>query len=123
MKNRMLVPVLAGLFCTSTMATKVEGDTLIYQKSDGEIRLSAVPNNDQQAMFSIKTNVGMHACNVKGIASVVANTKDHTTLQWQEGQCKVTLKWGQASVKVTADEECNSYCGMNAGNSLSGTYK
>lgn len=123
MKNIMLVPVLAGLFCTSAMATKVEGDTLTYQKSNGEIRLSAVPRNDQQATFSINTGVDMHACNVEGTANVVANTKGHTTLQWQEGQCKITLKWGQTNVKVTADEECNSYCGMNAGNSLSGTYK
>ncbi|MDA5479699.1 hypothetical protein PGS49_03360 [Yersinia intermedia] len=123
MKKIMLVPVLAGLFCTSAIAAKMDGKTFVYQKSDGEIRLSAVPGNDQQAMFSINTAVDMHACEVEGIANAIADTENYTTLQWREGQCLITLKWGQGRVKVTADEECNSYCGMNAGNSLSGTYK
>ena len=52
---KQIVFALMSLVCTSVIATTVEGDSLIYKKSDGEIRLSAVPNNEQQAVFSINT--------------------------------------------------------------------
>ncbi len=124
MKN-ILIAVLAGsLFCNIAVAAKMEGKTFIYQKPDGEFRLSAVPGNGQQAKFSINTNVDMHVCEVEGIATAIADTPQHTTLQWRDNaQCLITLTWGQNRVNVQATEECNSYCGMNAGNSLSGVYK
>ncbi|WP_114193313.1 hypothetical protein [Edaphovirga cremea] len=124
MKN-ILIAVLAGsLFCNVAVAAKMEGKTFIYQKPDGEIRLSAVPGNGQQAKFSINTNVDMHVCEVEEIATAIAETSEHTTLQWRDkDQCQITLTWGQNRVNVKATEECNSYCGMNAGNSLSGVYK
>lgn len=124
MKN-ILIAVLAGsLFCNVAVAAKIEGKTFVYQKPDGEIRLSAVSGNGQQAKFSINTNVDMHVCEVEGISTAIAETAEHTTLQWRDkDQCQITLTWGQNRVNVKATEECNSYCGMNAGNSLSGVYK
>lgn len=124
MKNMILTVLAGSLFCNITVAAKMEGKTFIYQKPDGEIRLSAVPGNGQQAKFSINTNVDMHACEVEGIATAIAETSEHTTLQWRDKeQCLITLTWGQNRVNVKTTEECNSYCGMNAGNSLSGVYK
>lgn len=123
MKN-IAIALLAGVFCHAVVAAERDGNTFIYQKPDGEIRLSAVPANDQQARFSINTNVDMHVCDVEGIATAIADTPQHTTLEWRnESQCVITLTWGENRVKVNATEECNSYCGMNAGNSLSGVYK
>ncbi|HHQ6628114.1 TPA: hypothetical protein ACSTL5_004663 [Serratia fonticola] len=123
--KHVYIALLAGsLFCNVAVAAKMEGKTFVYQKPDGEIRLSAVPANNQQAKYSINTNVDMHVCEVEGIANAIAETAEHTTLQWRDKeQCLVTLTWGQNSVNVQATEECNSYCGMNAGNSLSGIYK
>ncbi|CNB74619.1 hypothetical protein [Yersinia pseudotuberculosis] len=124
MKNMILAVLAGSLFCNIAVAAKMEGKTFIYQKPDGEIRLSAVPGNGQQAKYSINTNVDMHVCEVEGIATAIADTPQHTTLQWRDKeQCLITLTWGQNSVNVKATEECNSYCGMNAGNSLSGVYK
>lgn len=123
MKN-IAIAILAGLFCNAAITAKMEGNMFIYQKPDGEIRLSAVPANDQQAKFLINTNVDMHVCEVEGIATAIADTPQHTTLEWRnKNQCVITLTWGENRVKVNATEECNSYCGMNAGNSLSGVYK
>lgn len=123
MKSKIIVVLASILFCNVAVAAKMEGKAFIYQKPDGEIRLSAVPGNAQQAKFSINTNVDMHVCEVEGIATAIAETSEHTTLQWRDkDQCQITLTWGQNRVNVKATEECNSYCGMNAGNSLSGVY-
>lgn len=124
MKNMILAVLAGSLFCNVAVAVKMEGKTFIYQKPNGEIRLSAILGNGQQAKFSINTNVDMHVCEVEGIANAIAETAEHTTLQWRDKeQCQITLTWGQNRVNVKATEECNSYCGMNAGNSLSGVYK
>ncbi|WP_152562795.1 MULTISPECIES: hypothetical protein [unclassified Serratia (in: enterobacteria)] len=122
--RKCAITLLMGLCCHAAIAAEREGNTFIYQKANGEIRLSAVPGNGQQATFLINTNVGMHVCEVQGIATAIADTPQHTTLEWRnENQCLITLTWGQNRVKVNANEECNSYCGMNAGNSLSGIYQ
>ncbi|HEJ9059023.1 TPA: hypothetical protein SML50_003323 [Serratia fonticola] len=122
--KKSAIALLAGLFCNAAITAKMEGNMFIYQKPDGEIRLSAVPANDQQAKFLINTNVDIHVCEVEGIATAIADTPQHTTLEWRnKSQCVITLTWGENRVKVNATEECNSYCGMNAGNSLSGVYK
>ncbi|MBC3380432.1 hypothetical protein H8I69_15045 [Serratia fonticola] len=124
MKNVYIALLAGSLFCYVAVAAKMEGSTFIYHKPDGEIRLSAVPGNNQQAKFSINTNVDMHVCEVDGIANAISDTPQHTTLQWRDKeQCLITLTWGQNRVNAKATEECNSYCGMNAGNSLSGVYK
>jgi hypothetical protein len=122
--KKCVITLLVGLCCHATIAAERKGDTFIYQKANGEIRLSAVPGNDQQATFLINTNVGMHVCEVQGIATAIADTPQHTTLEWRnDNHCLITLTWGQNRVKVNANEECNNYCGMNAGNSLSGVYQ
>ncbi|MBC3229982.1 hypothetical protein [Serratia fonticola] len=91
MKN-IAIALLAGLFCNAAVAAKMEGNSFIYQKPDGEIRLSAVPANDQQAKFSLNTNVDMHVCEVEGVATAIADTPQHTTLEWRdESQCVITL--------------------------------
>lgn len=122
--NKIFIALLAGLFCHVAVAAKMEGKTIVYQKSNGEIRLSPVQGNDQQVKFIMNTNVDMHACEVEGTAVITADSPEQSILQWQDkSQCRITLKWGQAKVNVKASEECNSYCGMNAGNSLNGIYK
>lgn len=103
-------------------ATK-KGDALVYEKANGEIAISQVQNHPTQAKFDIVTNVEMHVCNVEGIADTVSDSKAFTLLQWQDAnQCKITLKWGDKQVQVMATDECNSYCGLNAGRSMNGTY-
>ncbi|WP_156292702.1 hypothetical protein [Serratia oryzae] len=121
---KSIVTAVLFTLCHPAIAAKMDGNTFVYQKSYGEIRLSAVPGNDQQVRFSINTNVEAHVCEVEGVATAIADTTQHTTLQWRDNaQCLITLTWGQTRVNVKATEECNSYCGMNAGNSLSGVYK
>lgn len=101
-----------------------KGDALVYGKSDGEIAISQVQGHPDQAKFEIVTNVDMHACHVEGIADTISDSKAFTQLQWQDAnQCKITLKWGNKQVQVTATDGCNSYCGLNAGNSISGEYR
>ncbi|VXD06048.1 conserved exported hypothetical protein [Enterobacterales bacterium 8AC] len=122
--KKCVITLLVGLCCHAAIAAERKGNTFIYQKANGEIRLSAVPGNGQQATFLINTNVGMHVCEVQGIATAIADTPQHTTLEWRnDNHCLITLTWGQNRVKVSANEECNSYCGINAGNSLSGVYQ
>ncbi|MGW02399.1 hypothetical protein EEP06_03480 [Salmonella enterica] len=101
-----------------------KGDALVYRKSDGEIAISQVQGHPDQAKFEIVTNVDMHACNIEGIADAVSDSKAFTQLQWQDAnQCKITLEWGNKKVQVTAADGCNSYCGLNAANSISGEYR
>ncbi|EME5618974.1 hypothetical protein VY411_000576 [Escherichia coli] len=103
--------------------TTKKGDALVYEKANGEIAISQAQGHPDLAKFEIVTNVNMHACNIEGIADIVSDSKAFTQLQWQDSnQCKITLKWGNKQVQVTATDECNSYCGLNATDSINGTY-
>lgn len=118
-----------ALLALTTLSLPVHGatkksDALVYEKANGEIAVSQVQGHPEQAKFDIITNVDMHACNVEGIADTISDSKAFTQLQWQDAnQCKITLKWGNKQVQVTATDGCNSYCGLNAGNSISGVYR
>ncbi|EEC7405094.1 hypothetical protein D4L89_RS07205 [Escherichia coli] len=117
------------LLALTTLSLPVHGaakkvDALVYEKANGEIAISQVQGHPEQAKFEIITNVDMHVCNVEGIADTVSDSKAFTRLQWQDAnQCKITLKWGNKQIQVTATDACNSYCGLNAGSSVNGIYR
>ncbi|ECD4582999.1 hypothetical protein QDW60_05205 [Escherichia coli] len=101
-----------------------KGDALVYGKSDGEISIFQIQGHPSQAKFKIITNVDMHFCNVEGIAETLSDSKTFTQRQWQDtNQCKITLKWSNKQIQVTATDECNSYCGLNADSSMNGIYR
>lgn len=93
-----------------------------YEKENGLIEIIQV--DEHNLKFHINTNVDMHVCDVEGDFSRIAENEHYITLQWyDENACQVTAVVGKEGAFLVATDECNNYCGHQAGRSISGIYE
>lgn len=110
--------VLVGL--TVLIATNAFADfSGEYLKRNAVVDIKQQGNKIQ---FSINSSMGQNVCNLEGTAVLMDANRANFTPEDKSDKCVAVLNFGGNGIKITT-ENCDDYCGLNAGGSMDGSYQ